>query len=163
MKRCSEQKIWDYIDGELTSNEIEEIRAHFKNCPKCLEEFELNLSVHQEIKKMDCMKPSVRFSKNIMESIEMDVSRQFKPLLNAFWKRICVGGIGTFAFYAIIIAILYPGVVANASAQGILSTFDLLNHPTATTIFGIIITAWILYFADQWMQKRSPGIAELEK
>lgn len=154
MKKCDEQKIWDYIDGELTPVEIEDIRKHFKHCPKCLEEFEVSLSLHKEIKKMDCMKPSVRFGKNIMEAIELDVSKQFKPLLNAFWTRLFLGGIGTFTFYTIIIAILYPGVVAKSSADGLLSPENLFNHPAATTVLGIIVTAWILYFADQWMQKK---------
>ncbi|MEM7103080.1 MAG: zf-HC2 domain-containing protein [Bacteroidota bacterium] len=154
MKKCNEQKIWDYIDGELNPEEIKAIREHFKNCPKCLEEFEINLSLHLEIKKMDCMKPSIRFGKNIMEAIELDVSKQFKPLLNVFWKRICIGGFGTVAFYAIIIAIFYPHVFAEPNTPKVFSLWSLFNHPATTTVLGVFVTAWILYFADHWMQKR---------
>lgn len=56
---CSEvlERIYDYIDGELTHESVTEIRSHLDECSPCLREFGLEEAV-KAIVKRSCSDPA---------------------------------------------------------------------------------------------------------
>ncbi|MEM6724205.1 MAG: zf-HC2 domain-containing protein [Bacteroidota bacterium] len=150
---CDEKLIWDYIDNELSESKRLEVEQHLSTCPACKQEFDLCVALHQEIQKVECLKPSFRFSKNVMEIIELDVSCQYRPLLNSFWKRLLMGGMATTLFFVTLITLILPGVWRMPAPQNS-SFLRWIENPGFYTFVTVMISFWLIYLADQWLQKR---------
>ncbi|MEO1434726.1 MAG: zf-HC2 domain-containing protein [Bacteroidota bacterium] len=150
---CDEKLIWDYIDNELDPEQRAYVEEHLDACPECKEEFDLCVALHQEIQKVECLKPSFRFSKNVMEIIEMDVSCQYRPLLTSFWKRLLMGGMATTLSFITLMTFVLPGTWQGPVSQNG-SLLRWVDNPGFYTLAAVMISFWLIYLADQWLQKR---------
>lgn len=44
-------KVYEYLDGELTPRDVEAIRVHLDECGPCLEEYDLDKAIKQLVAK----------------------------------------------------------------------------------------------------------------
>lgn len=49
------QRIYHYLDGELTTTEIREISVHLEDCPSCHDEYEIE-ALLKELVRRSCSK-----------------------------------------------------------------------------------------------------------
>lgn len=63
------------VDGELEAGQIEELEAHLKICPECMEMYRLLTSVSQSFEK-NMADPGAEFVEKVMASVE---GRKIKP------------------------------------------------------------------------------------
>ena len=51
--KCPEyvERLYAYIDGELTAEQYEEIKAHLLDCPPCLTEYERDMLLKKLVKR----------------------------------------------------------------------------------------------------------------
>lgn len=70
--KCPEyvQNLYAYIDGELTSEQYEELKAHLLDCPPCLTEYERDMLLKKLIKRAcACEQAPSQLRANIMTRI----------------------------------------------------------------------------------------------
>lgn len=153
MKQCDEQKIWELIDGELCESECEAIQKHFKVCPKCLKEYKENVSLDKEIGKLDCLEAAFKMDCKSRNIIEYEVSKQYRPLLTCFRKRLLCGlcsvSFISLAAWFFLFPFLFPGSTGVRGSN----LLEMLSHPATITFFGLSLAFFLLYLTDKLMQK----------
>lgn len=45
------QRIYEYLDGALTREDIAEIKAHLEDCPECTEQYDLECVIRTVVKR----------------------------------------------------------------------------------------------------------------
>ncbi|TAP26923.1 MULTISPECIES: mycothiol system anti-sigma-R factor [Micrococcaceae] len=44
-------RIYEYLDGALTLNDIKEVKAHLDGCPECTEEYDLECIIRSVVRR----------------------------------------------------------------------------------------------------------------
>ena len=158
MKHLQEEQIWALIDNTLELSEKKMLEAHLQNCVECQ-------TYYNEIKSFDFAlsqnvveEPSLRFSKNVMDIIEEEVSLKFKPLVNRMWQKIFATSLGSG-----ILAIFLLGTISPSSVK-VLPSFlqnipvqlnninqltSFIQHPIFLISTLSLLAFWALYAMDK--------------
>ncbi len=95
----SEESLWQYVDKLLANQKRLEIDGHLQNCADCRLELEEIQAFNTEVSDTVVQEPSMRFSKNVMEMIEEEVtSMEYIPLLNTIWFKLLGSSFAVFIF-----------------------------------------------------------------
>jgi len=155
-----EQRIWDYLDGTGTDEERELIKKLIGSDPEFRALYKELGSIHLSVSSLDLDEPSMSFSRNVMEKIQLEpVPGSVKSLID---KRVIYG---ITAFFLITITALLGVIFYQidwTQQSGLdmpeykLPEFDTSNYINSTTIniffFTDIIIA--LYLFDEFLSKR---------
>ncbi|CAA9265373.1 MAG: hypothetical protein AVDCRST_MAG83-2942 [uncultured Arthrobacter sp.] len=78
MKDCEElgdcpdariEKLYDYLDGELSHKDLVEIKAHLDSCAECAKEYDLECVIREVVKRSCTEKAPTSLKDNILERI----------------------------------------------------------------------------------------------
>jgi hypothetical protein len=102
-----EEKLWNYIDGTLDSNEKSTIDQLVQTNQSWKAKYAELMEVHQVMKEnMDLEHPSLRFTQNVME----EISRLYiTPATRNYINKNVIWGIGLF-FLTTIVGLLIYGI-----------------------------------------------------
>lgn len=80
MNRMKCEKIWealdDFLDGSLTELEMEAVREHMAQCPKCREEMEQRKKLREELAHLD---DDVYAPKDLLKGVMQRIRRERRP------------------------------------------------------------------------------------
>jgi hypothetical protein len=163
MNQEMEKLIWEYIDGQLSSAEKENIARHLAEDPEWQIKYNELKTIHALLQHEDLEMPSLRFTKNVMEEI---AQYQVAPATKNYINKNVIRGIT--AFFLIMIGGLFIYFIGQLHWAGNPSgsllpayNFDasklnwgrLLNNTYVNIFIGInVILALIL--VDKYMQGR---------
>jgi len=160
-----EQRIWDYLDGTGTDEEREFTKQLINSEPEFRTVFEELSAIHLSVSSLDLDEPSMSFSRNIMEKIELEpVPGSVKSLID---KRV-IYGITAFFLITItaLLGVLFYQIDWTQQSEIYmpdykLPEFDTSNYVNSTTIniffFADIVIA--LYLFDGFLSKRTDSKA----
>lgn len=103
--KMTEEKLWDYIDGNVTSDEKSFIDHLIESDHAWKTKYSELLELNSLIIKTDLEAPSLRFTKNVMEEIGR---LQIAPATKSYINKKIVWGI-SFFFIALFISFLVYG------------------------------------------------------
>lgn len=158
MKCIDEQQLWEYIDGEVAKTERVVLETHIDKCPECQKELDLLTTLDSEFSNILADKPSMRFTKNVMELIEIEINpAAYKPLLQAFWKRFAIVSFASMVLTLVVIALAFPvsGAVPfeaefHAITGGISWLLSFSQEPLIFNSIAIVLAFWLLYGIDKY-------------
>ncbi|TKC12583.1 hypothetical protein FA048_02910 [Pedobacter polaris] len=152
-----EEQLWNYIDGNCTTEEKAEIEARLAVNLQYHTVYQELLAVHNELNKLDFEEPSMSFTRNVMDKVSVEL----KPvaLKTKVDNRIIYS---ITAFFVLSIAGIFGYVIANSD-----TTFNLplpkmnlqfdeskIINPTSIKIFLMIDVVLILLYLDSFLRKR---------
>ena len=101
-----EQRLWDYIDGNSTSDEQSVIAKLIETNTEWRRQYHELLEVHALLQSTELEAPSMRFTKNVMEEI---AKYQIAPATKTYINSKIIWGIGLF-FITMIVGFLIYGI-----------------------------------------------------
>jgi len=94
-----------YIDGELTSSELEEFKEKLRNSEDAMKRLNALMLVHNELKKYPLKEPSLEFTSQLMKKImrkpEQKGQKYFIFSISSFIILICVLIVSYIASYIV--------------------------------------------------------------
>ena len=157
----SEETLWQYVDKLLSNQKRLEIDKHLQKCDDCRLELEEIKAFNTEVSDVVVQEPSMRFSKNVMEMIEEEVtSITYRPLLNGIWFKLLGGSFTAFIFA--VIAFGFTGQKTDIlwmdtmnDNVGVLFSSATSLASSATGVIVILIAFWLLFVVDKlYLSKR---------
>ena len=120
MIKVTDEILNKFLDGELSSKEIEHLKSTIKSSDELNKRFEALKLVHNELKKSKTESPSIEFTSKVMQKIQsrFSVSKQQKYFIrtvSAFFIIISVGIIG------------YVSTIILSSINGATDSSNTLN------------------------------------
>ena len=158
----SEEILWQYVDNTLSDAQRLTVENHLKTCETSQALLKEIQTFNAEIAETVIEVPSMRFSKNVMEAIEEEVSvSEYQPLFRTVWKRMFASG-----FAAILLGLV--GVSLTVASNSEASWAKQLNEEVSflgevlysftSSTFGIVVilsALWLLFALDKlFLSKR---------
>ncbi len=155
MNCLDEEKLWEYLDGETMPSEKTQIESHLKRCNGCKEQLKELRLFDSEIATVVLAQPSMRFTRNVMELIEVELNPiVFKPLLRKVWRRLIFFGFASLLAMSVFVALVFPSegyfsqeAVAVKKLSSDVLTFT--QHPLILNSALILLSIWMLYLLDK--------------
>lgn len=159
MKCIDEQQLWEYIDGEVAEQKRTTLETHFDRCPECQKELELLLTLDEEFTNAITAQPSMRFTKNVMELIEVELNvAEYQPLMRKFWRRFVAFSFASMVLTLMVVAIFFPstGTVPfeteiQTVSMGISWLLSFTQNPILFNSIIIVLAFWLLYGFDKYL------------
>ncbi len=157
----TEEKIWDYIDGNCNAADCLLIAQLIADDPFYKKKFEELNSFHQSLSSLETDEPSMAFTNNVMSKIQLQ--SQLVSLKTIVDKRIIIGIAAFFiaSLFAVVIAIFYNiNWSAYSEASSTLNFDYQLFKPSAaakTTItsgFILFNILAVLILIDHFLRKK---------
>ncbi|MHA7262616.1 mycothiol system anti-sigma-R factor [Arthrobacter sp. TMN-37] len=63
------EKLYDYLDGELSHKDLVEIKTHLESCAECAKEHDLECVIREVVKRSCTEKAPTSLKDNILERI----------------------------------------------------------------------------------------------
>lgn len=155
-----EQRIWDYLDGTDTAEQRELTGQLIKSDPLYRQVYDECKSFNSLVSAIDQEEPSMGFSRNVMERINLEpVHASFKSLID---RRIIFGIAGFFLFTitALLVVLFYQidwtqttGFKTPEFTMPAIDTAKYLNS-TYFIIFFFVDIIIGLYLFDGFLRKR---------
>lgn len=155
-----EARIWDYIDGNLSTEEKSFVDNLVKTNQEWREKYAELLQVHNLMQEsLDLEEPSMGFTRNVME----EISRlQITPASKRYLNQKIIWGIGGFFILTLIGFLVYAFSQATWSndSQSVLPfnvesmNYDKLFNSTYTNVFLMINTVLGLVLLDAYLTIR---------
>ncbi len=153
-----EEQLWDYIDGNCTPAEKLEIEAKLAVNIQYHTIYQELLKVNEELAKIDFEEPSMSFTRNVMEKVNLEL----KPVaLTTKVDNRIIYGIGAFFALAILSIFIYAGATSDLSFKFNMPTLDFaldtnkyINR-TTIQIFVFVDIAIALVYLDIILRKRT--------
>ena len=160
MTCLDEEKLWEYLDGEITSSQKVLMDNHLEKCPDCKDQLAELTLFNTEISNAVLAQPSLRFTKNVMELIEVELNPMiYKPLLRRIWKRFAIFGFATMIVTLVFVALLFPN--GQVPFEGTINTlFVYTQNPLILNSILIILSLWVLYLVDRFLLSTNRTIIE---
>lgn len=115
-----ESRLWDYIDGNASSEEVSVIERLIAENSEWRAKYQELLEVHQLIDATELDEPSMRFTKNVMD----EISRlHIAPAAKKYINNKVIYGIGIFFVTVILAFLMYGFSQIDWSAPGTSSGF----------------------------------------
>ena len=156
-----EERLWEYIDGFSTPDEITEIRRLLETNPVWQKAYASMMDMHALFRETSLEEPSMRFSKNVMDEI---AKHKIAPATKSYVNKKIIYSIGGFFMLLIggMLAYLFtqidyaqPGTISiqeNLPAMN----FDLSAYINSTTlnIFLMVDVVLGLMLLDKYLNKK---------
>ena len=160
MKCLGEEKLWEYLDGEIALSEQDAIETHLQKCNGCKDQLEELMLFDSEISNIVTAQPSMRFTKNVMELIEVELNPiVFRPLLRRVWRRFAAFGFATMFATLVFIALVFPSEGQSPEVELVKSSihdfFAATQNPMILNSALIIISLWTLYLVDRFLLSKN--------
>ncbi|MFD0940405.1 hypothetical protein [Pedobacter boryungensis] len=157
-----EEQLWNYIDGNCTAEEKIEIETKIAVNIQYHSIYKELLAVHNELNTLDFEEPSMSFTRNVMEKVNLEL----KPVaLKTKIDNRIIYSIGAFFFLSILGLFIYAVVKSNVTFDFKMPAlnFDIAKHINATTIqiFIFVDVALGLLYLDSFLRKRK-GLKQKE-
>ncbi|MGE5518796.1 MAG: hypothetical protein ACM3VS_02635 [Candidatus Dadabacteria bacterium] len=110
-----EEKLWEYIDGTLSSSELPLIDQLVKSNAEWIAKYHELLEINDLLHNSELEQPSLRFTKNVMEEI---ARTQIAPATKEYINNKIIVGIAAFFITVITSFIIYGISQINWSASG---------------------------------------------
>ncbi|WP_316786031.1 hypothetical protein [Pedobacter frigiditerrae] len=151
-----EEQLWNYIDGICTAEEKIDIEHKIAVNIQYHTTYQELLAVHNELNKIDFEEPSMSFTRNVMEKVNLEL----KPVaLKTKIDNRIIYSIGAFFALSIIGIFIYAIAKSNATFDFKMPTinFDAGKYVNATTIqvFVLVDVALGLLYLDSFLRKRN--------
>lgn len=156
--RTIEEELWDYIDGNCDPIEKMEIEAKITANAKYSDIYKELLLVHSELDKIEFEEPSMSFTRNVMEQVNLEL----KPVaLKTKVDNRIIYSIG--GFFVVAILSIFGYVIASADWTFKFDlpqiNFDLYEskiiNPTTIKIFLMVDLILALIYLDGFLRKRN--------
>ena len=99
-----EQRLWAYIDGISTNEERSVIEKLLQNNFEWKTRYHELLEIHQLVNAVELEQPSMRFTKNVMETI---AQYQIAPAAKNYINKKIIWGIAGFFFTLMLVFLIY--------------------------------------------------------
>ena len=151
-----EEQLWNYIDGNCTAEEKIEIEEKIAVNIQYHTIYQELLAVHEELNKIDFEEPSMSFTRNVMEKVNLEL----KPVaLKTKIDNRIIYSIGAFFVLSILGIFIYAIAKSNATFDFKMPiiNFDAGKYVNATTIqvFVLVDVALGLLYLDSFLRKRN--------
>jgi len=149
-----EEQLWNYIDGNCTAVEKAEIEAKLAVDLQYQKVYEDLIAVNNELKQMDLEEPSLSFTRNVMEKVNLELrpvalkTKIDKRIIYTIAGFFITSILGIFA-YAIVIS------DSNFSFEMPKMNFDTdkIINPVTIQLFVFIDVALALIYLDSYLRK----------
>jgi hypothetical protein len=101
-----EEKLWEYIDGTLSSSELPLIDQLVQTNLEWMSKYQELLEINELLHNSELEQPSLRFTKNVMEEI---TRTQIAPATKEYINKKIIVGISAF-FITVITSIIVYGI-----------------------------------------------------
>lgn len=115
MEQNMENRLWDYIDGQITGNEKLAIEKLLESNLGWKNKYHDLLEAHQLMKSSELEQPSLRFTKNVMEEI---AKYYIAPATKNYINKKIIWGIAAFFFTLIAGFLIYGFGQIDWNAKG---------------------------------------------
>jgi hypothetical protein len=121
MKYLIEQRIWDYVDGNSSPQEMELIKQLIQSDTEYKSAYQEILELSHSLKGLELDEPSLSFTRNVMEKLQSEpIPGSIKSLID---KRIINGLL--FLFVSTIVVLLSIIIVQTDWSQAVLPQLEL--------------------------------------
>ena len=110
-----EERLWSYIDGVSGAEEKSAIEILLQSNLEWQRKYRELLEIHELLHSSELEEPSMRFTKNVMESI---ARYQIAPATKTYLNKRIIYGIGTFLVAMIVGFLIYGFGQTDWSAGG---------------------------------------------
>lgn len=153
-----EEKLWDYIDGNCTTDEQNTIKSLIAKNEAFRLKYEELLKLNNEFSAMELDEPPMAFTYNVIEAIRTERAQQ--PLKAAINKRI-IWGIAVFFIFTLTVLLVYT--IVNISWSSIhvsavsLKLPQVKNYITKPVIQGFLFfdVVLALFLLDNYLRKKT--------
>lgn len=143
MEHLTEEQISELCQNTTPQDPL--IHLHLKSCSSCLDLYNQAVSGHEQLQNLEYQRPSMRFSKNIVELIKLNNKLNKASIL---WNRIIIGSLLAVSLL-IVLSLSYQLMSVTDFNDETLSSIS-----NWTMIFFITaVFSWIIYFIDRWLGK----------
>ena len=150
-----EEQLWNYIDGNCTIAEKIEIEAKIKANLQYSTAYQELLLVHNELSKLEFEEPSMSFTRNVMEQVNLEL----KPvaLKTKVDNRIIYSISG---FFVLSIIAIFTYVIATADFNYTIPQINLslykskIINPTSIKLFLMVDVVLALLFIDSYFRRK---------
>lgn len=155
-----EQLIWNYLDGIASEEERKRTEQLLESDTEFFELFEELSAIHLQISALDLDEPSMSFSRNLMEKIQLEHSLVPQKSLLGKWL---INGIALFFLSAIlcVLGILFFKVEWSQSSETDWFDFTMPQFTLGSSSYSFLINLFVfvdiivvLYFFDIFFSKR---------
>lgn len=150
-----EEQLWNYIDGICTDEEKAQIEAKIASNLQYNKIYQELMIVHQELNKLDFEEPSLSFTRNVMEKVDLELPPV--ALKTKIDNRI-VYSIGAFFLLSILSIFGYVVATTTVSFKMPQINFDftakLINHTTIQGFLMVDVVLGLLYL-DGFLRRRN--------
>lgn len=152
-----EEKLWDYIDGNCTTDEQKAISLLIETDKAYKDKYHQLLQLNNEFTNMELDEPSMPFAYNVMEAIRTEQAQKpLKATINSYIIK------GIAAFFILVIAGLLIASLSTMDWSVGTETVNSLKMPNldsllnneVLTIFLFLDTVLGLFFLDTYLRKR---------
>ena len=157
MSCISEEKLWEYLDGELEEKEVQKIEEHLSKCPHCNQELNELLFFNTQFSNAinDIKEEKTNPIKNRLMEIELGYN-EMKPQLKKYWKGIAIFGGITVLMTLIFVTLACPvsnkmvfESEFNSVTYHISQFLYFMAKPFIMNIWVIILTFSFLFWVDK--------------
>ena len=156
-----EERLWEFIDGLSTPDEITEIRRLLETNPAWQKAYASMMDMNTLFRETSLEEPSMRFSKNVMEEI---AKHKIAPATKSYVNKKIIYGIGGFFMILIGGMLAYLFTQIDYSQPGTISVpeslpninFEWSDYVNSTTlnIFLMIDAVLGLMLLDKYLNKK---------
>lgn len=153
-----EEQLWDYIDGNCTPSEQLEIEAKLAVNIQYHSIYQELLKVNEELNKIDFEEPSMSFTRNVMEKVNVEL----KPVaLKTKVDQRIIYSIGFFFVCALAGIFAYALATSNLDYRFEFPRLDVGFNATkyinssSLLVFIFVDVALALVYLDSVLRKRS--------
>ncbi|MES2446987.1 MAG: hypothetical protein V4546_07380 [Bacteroidota bacterium] len=151
-----EEQLWNYIDGNCTAEERNQIEAEFLANEHYQKIYQELLAVNAALNHLEFEEPSMSFSRNVMEQINLEI----KPIaLKTKVDNRIVYSIMAFFLVSMLGIVGYVISQSDFSLSASLSKINFqfdtekLITPTFFKVFLMVDVVLILLFIDNYLRK----------
>jgi anti-sigma factor RsiW len=159
MKRMDPHKLWDFIDGQCSPEEAEQIKAAMEKDETLKTEWAKRYQLQQALKEVPAEQPSMRFVQNLMDRLpQMYQKLSIAPLVKPLWVRVTTG------FLAFLVAGYFGFVwyyVETVGVSGRLAVLDSVSNVLSqmpsqlmVVVAAVTIGMSFLILIDAFLKKR---------
>jgi hypothetical protein len=151
-----EQQLWDYLDNRLHEAENTRVQQLIATDTTWKTIYQQLLALQTTLKTMDTEHPSMRFSKNVMESI---AATSIAPKASRYINHRAM--LAIMAAFSVLLVIFFSYTITQIDWSGVSSSqeiptvsFNWIYNPIVQTTVMILVVMLSLLFIDGIIRKK---------
>jgi anti-sigma factor RsiW len=154
--KSQEEQIWQYLDGELNTAERSALEQRLPEDHLLYTELQTRQILHQHLQQTEAEQPSLRFVKNVMDSLPFLYQKAIEPLIRPIWIKVFWGGLAIFIIGLLLYAVAFANVIAGSKDLQKLWIAVLKHLPLPFFTFLLILSFGFLLFVilDKQLKNR---------